>query len=547
MALLRPGQRVVLAMLAALRTAVGVCDLVFAGAMYQLFTLLQGGSSGVSSRWVPHTVTSACLLTGALVLLRLVLDLFATRAVVEHIQKLYADLLLRLARGYSEMRWNAFLQRNRSEMLKHAIHTALDAAFFYQLLVEGVAGLVIALLLTLALGVRSPLVLAGLAVLSCALWWLNRSALRERLASSGAERERAGRLLQRTFSEALAAGKELRVRRNHFFFEDVLRAEAARLGRSNMQLAFLPQLSRLVAEQGVVLLFLATLVLVQLRGGDVRQLLSLLVFYFVLSRRLLPALSQLALSAGQLQGAYENVSVIAAELRACRDDRAAAPQPQPPSSGIMLEIEDLVFGFEDGRQILRGARLHVAAGEVVLLQGPSGIGKSSVLNLVAGLLDPAAGSLRLDRSRLAYVPQEVTFFDASVRTNLLFGAAHRPDDAIWRALEQVGLAAHVAGLAQGLDTPVGDGGLLFSGGERQRLGLARALLQGATLLLLDEATSGIDEATELQILRRLAGLDLAILMVSHRTDAGLYAHRTYRLEGGLLRESSSRNSVAARA
>ena len=536
--LLRPGQRLTLALLTFWRTCVGICDLLFALSMLQLFSLLQSQPAAHHHWWTPHTVVSACVLTGVLLIARFVLDLYATRETVHHVQRLYTDLLLRLGRGYSSMRRSVFTQRNRSEMLKHATHTALDAAYFYQLIVEGISGLIVAVMLTAALLAESPGMIVGLMAMAGLLYLLHRFVLRERLARSGTTREQSARLLQRTFADALSAGKETRTYRNYIFFERSLQLQAARLSYSNVQIALLPQVSRLIAEQGIVLLFLVVIGVVQLRGGNAAQVLSLLVFYFVLSRRLLPLLSQMVFSVGQMQGAYVNLTVVSDELGNCEADQSASDAALPPAPGLALELKGVSYAFPDGPSLLQNVSMHVREGEVVLLRGASGAGKSSVLNLIAGLLEPQRGILHLDRIRIAYVPQETTLFDESVRTNLTFGTSGRTDAEILRMLELVQLAPPHCDLAQGLDTRVGDSGLLFSGGQRQRFGLARALLQNATLLLLDEATSAIDEESERLLLGRIASLGIAVLFVTHRPRNIACAHRAYLLQAGQLVEEA---------
>jgi ABC-type bacteriocin/lantibiotic exporter with double-glycine peptidase domain len=177
-------------------------------------------------------------------------------------------------------------------------------------------------------------------------------------------------------------------------------------------------------------------------------------------------------------------------------------------------------------------------GEVVVLHGVSGSGKSSLMNIIAGVLQPASGMVRVDRARVVYVPQDVALLDDSIRNNLLFGLPAKSDADLMSALAGANLAEFVVAQPRGLDTGIGDNGVLFSGGQRQRLGLARAMLRGASLLLLDEATSALDEENESQVLENLSASGVAVLLVTHRGLKQDFADRVFRLEEGRLIEEA---------
>jgi ABC-type bacteriocin/lantibiotic exporter with double-glycine peptidase domain len=153
-------------------------------------------------------------------------------------------------------------------------------------------------------------------------------------------------------------------------------------------------------------------------------------------------------------------------------------------------------------------------------------------------LQPVSGVVRVDRASVAYVPQDVALLDDSIRNNLLFGLPAKDDAELMKALAVANLAEFVAAQPLGLDAGIGDNGVLFSGGQRQRLGLARAVLRGASLLLLDEATSALDEENELQVLKNLSASGVAVLLATHRALKQGFVQRVFRLREGHLIEGA---------
>ena len=529
-------QRLILVLLTLGRIAVGVCDLLLAAAMYLLFLMLQGRSTLHHLWWEPKTVLSAAVITTVLVVLRGLMDLLSARSAFRQVQNLHTAFLLQLTEGYSQIQWGRFVECNRSELSARALHSTREAADFYHRCIELTANVVIVAVMTAALVYQSPIAACGLGLAVAAFYGGHRFLLRRKLQMAASSREISLRMLQRNLADMFSSGKEIRAYGNQAFFQERIRQQAEHAAVNNLHVVFLPQFARIVADQGTVLLFLFIVIAVELRQGDLTQLLSLLAFYFVLSRRLLPLISQISFLAGQMEGSYENVKIVDSELNECRVHRELALPVILPDAGMAMQMIQLSFSFRGGATILRDVNLCIGEGETIVLYGASGIGKSSLLNLIAGVSQPTTGAVRVDRASIAYVPQEIPLLDDSIRNNLLFGLSGRSDEELMKALEAAKLDEFVSAQPLGLDAGVGDNGALFSGGERQRLGLARAILRGGRLLLLDEATSALDAENEQQVLENLSTSGKAILLVTHRVHTRTFGHRVFRLEEGSLIE-----------
>lgn len=200
---------------------------------------------------------------------------------------------------------------------------------------------------------------------------------------------------------------------------------------------------------------------------------------------------------------------------------------------------------------LNGISLSLRRGEWLGVSGASGAGKTTLIDLIAGLLEPTSGKVLVDgrglhgvaldrwRAGLAYVGQEGSVFDDSVRGNLLADGARADDDALWDALAAAGLAERFRALSDGLEARVGDRGSQLSGGERQRLAIARALLRKPSLLILDEATAALDADGEKSLLKRLRALEPrpAAILVAHRPSTLRHCDSVVSIQHGIVAQS----------
>lgn len=247
------------------------------------------------------------------------------------------------------------------------------------------------------------------------------------------------------------------------------------------------------------------------------------------------------------------------------DDQRADQHARPTAGSI--RFRDVSFRYSEGRSpVLEGFDLEIPAGTILGITGPTGSGKTTIVQMVPRLYEPVTGAVEIDgrelheyplaslRAAIGYAPQEPFLFSDTLRANLEFG--RRRDETngagsrsltLEEAAEIAGLTVDLETFPHGLDTMVGERGITLSGGQKQRAALARALLSEPTVLILDDAFSSVDTETEERILRRLRAFmaERTTLLVSHRVSTLRAADRIIVLEGGRIVESGTHEELVA--
>jgi ATP-binding cassette, subfamily B, bacterial PglK len=474
-----------------------------------------------------------------------------------------AQLSRRLVRGYLAMPYAFHLRRNSAELIRNAVQSTqvvVQQVLFPSIRLVAEALLFLGLFALLV--IVSP-VATGLAVVVLGpTVWLILRVVQPRMKHWGRAAQSASRDSLQSAQQSLQGFRDVRLLGRERTFETQFARNRLDFARSQYMRATLADIPRALIETALVLFIVVFFALTVTLEGAAAGTLPVLGLFAYAGIRLQPSLNRIVSAVNNLRFAGPAINDLVEDLRLAEQVGTPAETAEQLAFEQSIKLRDVSYTYDGAAApALTDVNLTIARGAAVGICGPTGGGKTTLVDLIVGLLPPTAGHVLVDgrdihehlaawHRQLGVVSQSVFLLDDTLRRNIAFG---QPDAEIdeQRLLEAVRIAQleeFLNSLPEGLDTTVGERGVRLSGGQRQRIAIARALYRQPSVLILDEGTAALDNQTEAVLMEALEELrgDRTIIMVAHRITTVRACDRIFVVEDGRISDEGTFEELARR-
>lgn len=456
-----------------------------------------------------------------------------------------------------------FLSVNSGEIIRIVnVDTPNTFAMLLSLLNLFTEIVVSAMLLITVFFTAPDITLIMAAVLAVLLLFMNM-ILKPRLKRAGVNYQKASAGVNKWLLQSIQGIKEIKVMTKEGFFQenfDRQGSECIKSLRKNQIYSIMPRFFIEAVCMGTMLIVIAGLIY---NGLDLQSLIPMLTAVAMAAVRLLPAvnrissfLASISYNEPMMDKLIENLKKItekeSADLGdALADSAAESRDGDVPVLERELKASSVSFRYPKTKKcILNGASMIIRYGESVGIVGESGAGKTTVVDIILGLLQPQEGGIYIDginiqcniqawMKQIGYIPQSIFMLDDTILANVAFGIAQEDISVenVWRVLKEASLDKFVKTLPDTIYTQIGERGVRLSGGQRQRIGIARALYLNPEILVFDEATSALDNKTESEIMESINNLrgKKTMIIIAHRLTTLQSCDRIYRVENGYIK------------
>ena len=493
------------------------------------------------------------------------------RLILRFSAKQGARLCAYLMKSFQSMDYSKYILRNSSEYLYSINTLSLNFGLILQACLRFTSETIVAISIFILLASNNIYILLFLSTLLIGAIFLYDKFFRNILFKYGQLRHLAMQSQLKAINEGIAGIKEVRILSKEKFFHEIVRENSLNYAKYYVTTNLISTSPRYFLEI-LLVFFIVLMVYFNIKlGNNVEELLPLLAMFGVASVRLLPTASQLMTSIAQIRNGREAISLLYKDLifhKKLEDLDKLVPE-FPRESQLKdniksenfssLKLENVSFTYPESKLIsCNNVDLEIKEGEMIGIIGASGAGKTTLVDLMLGLLSPSSGKIEFNgkdinedikgwNSKIAYLPQEIFIIDQSIRKNITLAEDNEEidEELLFESISKSKLSAMISELTSGVETILGEKGIRLSGGQKQRVAIARAFYHQRDVLFFDEATSSLDVETENEIMneiRLLKGIKTMII-ITHRLQTVKNCDRIYKIDKGKIVQSGTYKEV----
>ena len=459
-------------------------------------------------------------------------------------------LQVNLMAAYQNMNYIEYTSRNKSEYIRNLREFSIDCLQGIESLLRLISEGIVVISISVYLAFVNFYAFISLSSMVCIVYLLFNIPLKRKLVEFGKLKSDGRKIIYQNITEAFNGFKELRVFSKEIFFRNLIAQGAEKVCKNETKAALISVLPRYIFEILIVFFVIFFISISIFKGSELNLILPTVGVFAVAGLRILPAGSEIMAQISRLNYVTHGVNITFNDLKKYKNNSTMVDVIDSNQNFSSIELKDITFKYPSSKtHIFKNLNLKITKNQFIGIVGESGIGKSTLIDILLGLIQPEEGKIILNgdkelnsikdwNGKIAYLPQDDLILDHDLKTNisLAYGEKNQDLEKIKDSIIKSNLEKMINNLPNGLNTKIGENGVRLSGGQNKRISLARTFYHNKDIVIMDEATSSLDVDTEKNIVEQIGHLKdkKTIILISHKKSTLKYCDVIYEIKNQVL-------------